>query len=80
MRWPIEQCFEEGKSHLGMGDYGHRSWPALHEHVINVFLGRHFLLRFRLDKKIFAVTPPTSSAEIVSSSIAVGISKHKGDD
>ena len=28
MRWPIEQCFEEGKSHLGMGDYEHRSCPA----------------------------------------------------
>ena len=25
MRWPIEQCFEDGKSYLGMDHYGHRS-------------------------------------------------------
>jgi SRSO17 transposase len=23
MRWPVEQCFEEGKSHLGMDAYEH---------------------------------------------------------
>ena len=51
MRWPIEQCFEEGKSHLGMGDYEHRSWPAWHRHMTYVFLGLHFLLRLRLDNK-----------------------------
>jgi len=28
MRWPIEQCFEEGKSHLEMGD-------------MSIVLGRH---------------------------------------
>jgi SRSO17 transposase len=51
MRWPIEQCFEEGKSHLGMGDYEHRSWPAWHRHMMYVFLGLHFLLRLRLRNK-----------------------------
>jgi hypothetical protein len=25
MRWPIEQCFEEGKDQLGMDHYEHRS-------------------------------------------------------
>jgi SRSO17 transposase len=51
MRWPIEQCFEEGKSHLGMGDYEHRSWPAWHRHMMYIFLGLHFLLRLRLHNK-----------------------------
>ena len=51
MRWPIEQCFQEGKSYLGMGNYEHRSWPAWHRHMIFVFLGLHFLLRMRLRYK-----------------------------
>lgn len=50
MRWPIEQCFEEGKSHLGMDHYEHRSWPAWHRHMIYVMLAQHFLFRLR---KIF---------------------------
>jgi SRSO17 transposase len=48
MRWPIEQCFEEGKSQLGMDHYEHRSWPAWHRHMIYVFLGLHFMLRLRI--------------------------------
>lgn len=48
MRWPIEQCFQEGKSHVGMDQYEHRSWPAWHRHMTYVFLALHFLLRLRL--------------------------------
>jgi SRSO17 transposase len=44
MRYPIEQCFEEGKSYLGMDDYEHRSWPAWHRHMIYVMLAQHFLI------------------------------------
>ncbi len=51
MRWPIEQCFQDGKSYLGMGNYEHRSWPAWHRHMIFIFLGLHFLLRMRLRYK-----------------------------
>jgi SRSO17 transposase len=47
MRWAIEQCFQEGKSHLGMGSYEHRSWPAWHRHMIYVFLAQHLVLRLR---------------------------------
>lgn len=46
-RWTIEQCFEEGKSHLGMDEYEHRSWPAWHRHMIYVMLAHHFLFRLR---------------------------------
>jgi len=51
MRWPIEQCFQEAKSNLGMGHYEHRSWPAWHRHMLYVFLGLHFLLHVRLKLK-----------------------------
>ncbi len=77
MRWPIEQCFEEGKSHLGMGDYEHRSWPAWHRHMTYVFLGLHFLLRLRLVNKKKPCVDTTPSTEIDSCGIAAGISEHK---
>jgi SRSO17 transposase len=48
MRWPIEQCFQEGKGQVGMDYYEHRSWPAWHRHMTYVFLALHFLLRLRL--------------------------------
>jgi SRSO17 transposase len=51
LRWPIEQCFEEGKSELGMDHYEHRSWPAWHRHMTFVFLAQLFLLRMRIALK-----------------------------
>lgn len=48
MRWPIEQCFQDGKSHVGMDQYEHRSWPAWHRHMIYVSMALHFLLRLRI--------------------------------
>lgn len=72
MRWPIEQCFEEGKSHLGMGDYEHRSWPAWHRHMMYVFLGLHFLLRLRLSNKKNSGVNVASSSEANSDSITTG--------
>lgn len=47
LRHPIEQCFREGKSEIGMGHYEHRSWDAWHRHMTFVFLGQLFLLRIR---------------------------------
>ena len=63
MRWPIEQCFEEGKSQLGMDHYEHRSWPAWHRHMIYVFLGLHFMLRLRIQFKKNSSPHLTSSTE-----------------
>jgi len=51
MRWPIEQCFEEGKRYLGMDHYEHRSWKSWHRHMLYVFLALLFLLRVRLALK-----------------------------
>jgi SRSO17 transposase len=63
MRWPIEQCFQDGKSQVGMDKYEHRSWPAWHRHMAYVFLALHFLLRLRLQfKKNTGINSPASSA------------------
>lgn len=51
MRWPIEQCFEECKSFLGMGDYEARSWPAWHKHMLFVMVAHLFTLEMRLTFK-----------------------------
>jgi len=51
MRWPIEQCFQDGKSEVGMDQYEHRSWTAWHRHMLYVFLALQFLLRLRLRLK-----------------------------
>ena len=51
MRWPIEQCFEDGKKHLGMDHYEHRSWPGWHRHMTYVILALLFLLRLRFKFK-----------------------------
>jgi SRSO17 transposase len=48
LRWPIEQCFQDGKSHVGMDHYEHRSWTAWHRHMIYVFLALYFLHRLRV--------------------------------
>ena len=51
MRWPIEQCFLDGKKHLGMDHYEHRSWPGWHRHMTYVILALLFLLTLRLKLK-----------------------------
>jgi len=61
LRWPIEQCFQDGKSQVGMDHYEHRSWPAWHRHMLYVFLALHFLLRLRLRfKKHAGLDTPAS--------------------
>jgi len=62
LRWPIEQCFQDGKSHVGMDHYEHRSWPAWHRHMLYVCLALHFLLRLRIRfKKNPGPDAPTST-------------------
>lgn len=62
MRWPIEQCFQDGKSEVGMDQYEHRSWPAWHRHMLYVFLALQFLLRLRLRLKKSACPDAPSGA------------------
>jgi SRSO17 transposase len=64
LRWPIEQCFEEGKGQVGMDHYEHRSWPAWHRHMIYVFLALHFLTRLRVRFKKKPCSDFTSSPSL----------------
>jgi SRSO17 transposase len=50
-RWPIEQCFQEDKSELGLDHYEHRSWTAWHRHMRLVFLAQLFLIRLQIKFK-----------------------------
>ncbi|MFZ5437073.1 MAG: hypothetical protein ACOZCF_12405 [Bacillota bacterium] len=47
LRWPIEQCFQEGKGDLGVDHYELRSWQDWHRHMMYVFLALLFLLEVR---------------------------------
>ena len=71
MRWPIEQCFQDGKSQVGMDHYEHRSWPAWHRHMLYVFLALHFLLRLRLRFKKNAGLDAPASANADRGGVAV---------
>lgn len=62
LRWPIEQCFQDGKSQVGMAHYEHRSWPAWHRHMLYVCVALHFLLRVRLRFKKNAGLDAAASA------------------
>lgn len=60
-RWPIERCFQEDKSELGLDHYEHRSWTAWHRHMRLVFLAQLFLLRLQIKFKKNACVDPASS-------------------
>jgi SRSO17 transposase len=53
LRWAVEQCFEEGKTELGMAHYEVRKYPGWHHHMLMTMLAHFFLwhLKSRLEKK-----------------------------
>ena len=53
LRWPIEQCFEETKTELGMDHYEVRKYRGWHHHMLTCMLAHFFLwhLKIRLGKK-----------------------------
>ena len=53
LRWPIEQCFEEAKSEIGMDQYGVRKYAGWYHHMILSMLTHFFLwhLKIRWGKK-----------------------------
>jgi SRSO17 transposase len=59
-RWPIEQCFEECKSDLGMGQFESRSWKGWRRHIMIVFVV-HLLLH--LTRKSFSIDVESLSSE-----------------
>jgi SRSO17 transposase len=47
-RWPVERCFQEGKSQLGLDQSEHRSWTAWHRHMRLAFLAQLFVRRLQI--------------------------------
>ena len=59
LRWPIEQCFRDGKQLFGLGDYEGRSWQGWHRHATLVILAHFFVVRETLRlKKVPGLTVP----------------------
>ena len=48
LRWPIESCFTEGKSEVGLDHYEVRSWRGWQHHLTLVILAHFFLTRLVL--------------------------------
>jgi SRSO17 transposase len=53
LRWAVEQCFEEGKTELGMAHYEVRKYAGWQHHMLTTMLAHFFLwhLKLRLGKK-----------------------------
>lgn len=58
LRWAVEQCFEEGKTELGMDHYEVRNYAGWQHHMQTTMLAHFFLwhLKLRLGKKAPALT------------------------
>ncbi len=50
-RWRVEECFEDGKMHLGMADYEARSWDSWHHHMALVALAHLYVTLTTRDAK-----------------------------
>lgn len=48
LRWPIESCFAEGKSEVGLDHYEVRTWQGWQHHLTLVILAHFFLTRLAL--------------------------------
>jgi SRSO17 transposase len=77
-RWPVERCFQEDKSELGLDHYEHRSWRAWHRHMRLVFLAQLFLLRLQRRYKKSPgpdalADPTTPGVEPASSAAGAGV-------
>ena len=71
LRWAVEQCFEEGKTELGMAHYEVRKYPGWHHHMLTTMLAHFFLwhLKLRLGEKS-ARADGVAAAEIIGRRLA----------
>jgi SRSO17 transposase len=71
VRWAVEQCFEEGKTELGMAQYEVRKYPGWHHHMLTTMLAHFFLwrLKVRLGKKSPRAHSVTT-ADVIGSRLA----------
>jgi hypothetical protein len=70
IRWAVEQCFEEGKTELGMAHYEVRKYAGWQHHMLLTMLAHFFLwpLKGRLGKKSASAdsvaTPPVVRSRV----------------
>jgi SRSO17 transposase len=72
LRWAVEQCFEEGKTELGMDHYEVRKYAGWHHHMLLTMLAHFFLwhLKLHMGKKSPRVNG-VASAEITGSGVTL---------
>jgi SRSO17 transposase len=72
LRWAVEQCFEEGKTELGMAHYEVRKYPGWHHHMLTTMLAHFFLwhLKLRLGEKS-SRADGIAAAEIIGRRLAL---------
>ncbi len=60
IRWSVEQCFQECKSGLGMGDYQVRKYTGWNRHMLTCMLAHFFLwhIKIVLEDKTPTITLP----------------------
>ena len=77
LRWAVEQCFEEGKTELGMAHDEVRKYPGWHHHMLTTMLAHFFLwhLKLRLGKKS-SRADGVAAAEIIGRRLALA---HRDD-
>lgn len=61
MRWPIESCFAEAKSELGLDHYELRFWRGWHHQLTLVILAHHFLVQLQQRLSPREGDPPAGS-------------------
>lgn len=77
LRWAVEQCFEEGKTELGMAHYAVRTYPGWHPHRLMTMLAHFCLwhLKLRLGEKS-SRADGVAAAEIIGRRLALA---HRDD-
>ena len=72
LRWAVEQCFEEGKTELGMDHYEVRKYGGWHHHMLMTMLAHFFLwhLTLKLGKKSPSLDD-VATTTITGSSVAL---------
>ncbi len=72
LRWAVEQCFEEGKTELGMAHYEVRKYTGWHHHMLTTMLAHFFLwhLKIHLGKKS-SCTHSITGADITCSGVTL---------
>lgn len=79
-RHSIEECFQRGKSDVGMGDYEIRSWVGWNHHMTLAMLAMWFLEKERISRKTALFPPHGVTPRFCHDGIAQNPSTQLGKD